>query len=136
MKREHEYRAWDGHKMYYASLDDLVFSMGSQGAGDWTLVEQVGEELAGFAGQLPHQTTMIYMDSIGMKDKHGKKIYEGDIIQTKDGGKWRVAWHRDENGMVGWMAQDNKLRHWYVLDKSILAGEVIEHIYDRPLGND
>jgi hypothetical protein len=26
MKREHEYRAWDGHKMYYASLDDLVFS--------------------------------------------------------------------------------------------------------------
>ena len=114
-----KFRAWNGTRMYYATLDDLLFAMGSQGAGDWTLVEQVGEELAEFSGQ--HSRNMLYTQFTGLIDKHGKDVYEGDII--------KADWHWIEPHVF-----DFPNDFYWIQEVSLEGGnlEVVGNIYEHP----
>ena len=125
MNREHKYRAWDGEKMYYTSLEDVVSAMGSQCSGEWTLEEQVGEELAGFAGRLTYpRKQMVYMEYIGRLDHHEpcQDIYEGDIVEYID---------NTSRGLVKKIAVIRDIRHLPDFSCSKWE-EIIGNCYEHP----
>lgn len=70
---------------------------------------------------------------IGLKDKNGKEIWEGDIIETENGFLWSVYFGENENASgQGWCVTSERTFTTYFLDNSILTGKVIGNIYENP----
>ena len=84
---------------------------------------------------LYYSSEQIVMDVTGLKDKNGKEIYEGDIVESISGKIGYVIFLQQEMGyVVVWDNCDTRLGHrsrggGYDVDSSI---EVIGNIYDNP----
>lgn len=73
------------------------------------------------------------MQSTGLKDKNGKEIFEGDIVDYK-GRKAVIKWHGSYASFIYRFVDelDKRSAEWYQLYLAYLKCEVIGNIYENP----
>ena len=90
MKRELKFRAWDGQRMTNSGI------MFNTSKGTLEVPVQYSIQNA----EIPEHLQMKIMQYSGLKDKNGKEIYEGDLMEAKEGmmqvyfidGKYILMW--------------------------------------------
>ena len=120
MQDRFKFRIWDGAEMHYN--DFVVTATGYAG--------KITEEFLGNCvfnqEDLTADKECILMQCIGLKDKKGKIIYEGDILKDKYGALHPISWN---------------FKGFYEADTFAIAGfyntiqedmEVIGNIYENP----
>lgn len=66
----------------------------------------------------------------GLTDKNGKKIFEGDLIQNRDGDIGRVTWYPEHVAFM--IYRKNRPMVFNIEGLDTDAVEVIGNIYDNP----
>ena len=67
----------------------------------------------------------------GQTDKHGTKIFEGDILQNTSNGKTAVVqWFSEYSAFMLWCKSENQV--YWLYDNDFLNIEVIGNIYNNP----
>lgn len=100
--REIKFRAWDMDKkemfvpMYLCQMDTLIVPFD----GDYP------------SDVYPKSRPVELMQFTGLKDKHGKEIYEGDIL--KDPAHYPNGYQHSLNNQTGVAYYDTELGGWYI----------------------
>jgi hypothetical protein len=124
MKREIKFRAWDfeAKEMIYPSLpfnEKYVLQLNC---------EYMGE----FNGKTYDTIKMPLMQFTGLKDRHGKEIYEGDILKLGDTCSF-VVWCLDRWRFNSYMERGTLELYPYVdRTNGKEIAEVIGNIYENP----
>lgn len=119
MTREIKFRAWDKKKKQFVDMEYMYIDC------DGVLCDQIWEDLE------PNEN-YILMQYTGLKDKDGKEIYEGDIIEhrshlVEDTGIYRVEFG---NGSFQ-LCSDSKLS-FEVGFTNVLNLKIIGNICENP----
>ncbi len=125
MSREIKFRAWDKKNGYYADYEDIEEEVTAQAIDGWR------SEDGGTSFTLDYGVKDFVVEQYtGLKDKNGKEIYEGDIMEFGIAG--------DENrGVVGY-EEDFGSYETYTSKGYIIAplftsrGKVIGNIHENP----
>ena len=125
--REIKFRAWDGRKMYYL---DLYQTPSYDEPVDIVFRDREYEEQGWIDSHLTEVTSFL-MQYTGLKDKNGKEIYEGDILDFVHLYGVRPAPIFWRNGGF-WVAVNDPgyEDRWIVPDPE--ECEVIGNIYENP----
>lgn len=121
--REIKFRAWDGGKMRLPEYsDDEDFLITS--SGEIKYLHEVGYERHNFVDY--RKDNWVLMQYTGLKDKNGKEIYEGDILEHNLWGKtvivWEHAMFRGQGGEIDVTLADHQLQR----------SRIIGNIYENP----
>lgn len=122
MNREIKFRAWhkDLKKMF--KIGQITLEKGT-----WNF-EPNDRDFIGMS--IPYQPSFVLMQYIGLHDKNGKEIYEGDILKSI---QWNDIYLVKQIGTAYYLCRKgkngfNKITTWNNAEKS----EVIGNIYDNP----
>jgi len=133
MSREIKFRAWRTDEKYMVTSDTGVLTALRNCYGNKGLAEQA--RFSNIDNQ-PNPNKFILMQYTGLKDKTGKEIYEGDILDTDLERPYLVVEFR--NGCFVVECCDNQETYhdiMYPLEKEISNleyHEVIGNIYENP----
>lgn len=146
MSRELKFRAWDELKKIMHHDFQYINSGESKDGSDWIVfksdLQPLNENPHPFEN--PHfEQQLKIMQYTGLKDKNGKEIYEGDIlnIQVPLGGFWgntpnrKIAKVIYEPECGGYIAQweYSKNQHHALLDCDLVFdAEVMGNLYEKP----
>lgn len=114
--REIKFRAWDKNKKVMTFVGELAWLVGGLHFGDAGACQ-------GFIGK-----DAELMQYTGLKDCHGKDIYEGDIVYFKDWHAKEVIWEGGE-GLAGFRLKYTDL---FLMGYDSKNFEVIGNIYSNP----
>ena len=81
----------------------------------------------------PRDENIILMQSTGLKEKNGKEIFEGEIVDYK-GRKAVIKWHGSYASFIYRFVDELKERvsEWHPLFLAYYHFEVIGNIYENP----
>lgn len=126
-----KFRAWDKHKkvMIYSGmafeLKCLEYPAKYGEDNKW------GSDTIGFLNT--NEKYFDVMQYTGLKDKHGKDIYEGDIIKNNSGRICKVEWH-EYSGSWDFIALNNEGNSLgYSGNKNSFFLEIIGNIHETKL---
>lgn len=76
---------------------------------------------------------LVLMQSTGLKDKNGKEIFEGDVVDYK-GRKAIIKWHGSYASFIYRFLDElqERVSEWHPLYLAYLKCEVIGNIYENP----
>lgn len=121
-----KFRAWDNELGRMMSISDMWFnvdSLGEIGLNDSVMNDYITVS--------PDEIEL--MQSTGLKDKNGKEIFEGDIVDYK-GREAVVKWHGSYASFIYRFVDELQERasDWEPLFLACYHFEVIGNIYENP----
>ena len=114
------YRAWDKIDKEMCLVGEINFNCGEfESIGDGITFKRDADEV-------------VLMQSTGLKDKNGKEIFEGDIVDYK-GRKALVSWHGSYASFIYRFVDELQKRNaeWNPLYLAYMRCEVIGNIYEN-----
>jgi uncharacterized phage protein (TIGR01671 family) len=127
-----KFRAWHKKEKKMYKMGTNFLSLNWQG---WHLISSLTGE------SLVSNKNGILMQSTGLKDKNGKKIFEGDILKLNSKGlpRWVGQIKKFSGGLIFIEEDDDENRIEYtgvllkrLADKTQKIMEVIGNIYENP----
>ncbi len=131
MMREIKFRAWDKDKKQMLPVCDMSF--GDDGRA-LTVIFQTAPKEKYYRG-LVYGENGILMQYIGLKDRSGKEIYEGDIVSYGVRGLGNIGSNKLEHKLYGPVEWMQGSCCWWLVDNHMGAGniyEIIGNIHENP----
>ena len=119
------FRAWDKHNQNMFANDELIIWNGNVYANDSKKLSC--NNLKGWSIDDEY-----LMQSTGLKDKNGKEIFEGDIVDYK-GRKAVVKWHGSYASFIYRFVDElnERVSEWHPLFLAYYHFEIIGNIYEN-----
>jgi len=91
---------------------------------------EISNEVLGMKYDVPHNYNDTVMQFTGLLDRHGKEIYEEDIVFDEDGEYSKtciITWNDESGGFFGKSIEDDDSFSMVEID-----GQIIGNIYENP----
>lgn len=131
MKREIKFRVWDKAKRIMLGIDQLAFGPNGELVSIYSDGPDFSNDPDALMGDKPDLNEAVLMEYIGLHDKNGREIYEGDVLDIglrNQDGKPVIAPVSYETYAAGYVLDNGGNGIWQRLTEDC---EVIGNIFEN-----